>query len=260
MDFYVWDLGSRKKGEMVEVDLDYASNVLLLDSSNYSSYRNGRNHRYYGGHVSRSPWRHPIPRSGHWYVVLDLGGHAGRVGGSVRVLPGLLPAAKAVNPDIAQIAENVGTLYDREPDDVDYDVFISHASEDKAAIVEPLAQALQARGLRVWYDDFALRIGDSLRRRIDAGLAASRFGIVVLSPAFLAKNWPQYELDGLVTLEMHSGRQMILPVWHGLGHEDVMRSSPSLAGRVALRTDQHDVADIAQQIAEVVGDTQLAYE
>jgi TIR domain-containing protein len=63
--------------------------------------------------------------------------------------------------------------------------------------------------VNVWYDEFELRIGDSLRRKIDQGLSRSRFGLVVVSHAFFAKNWPQYELDGLVALEM-AGRQRIL--------------------------------------------------
>ena len=78
----------------------------------------------------------------------------------------------------------------------EYDVFISHASEDKEDFVKPLVEALQASGYRVWYDDFTLKIGDSLRRSIDNGLKNSRYGIVIFSSAFFAKNWTQYEVDG----------------------------------------------------------------
>jgi hypothetical protein len=77
-----------------------------------------------------------------------------------------------------------------------WDAFISHASEDKQEFVRPLADALQALGSSIWYDDFALTVGDSLRRSIDHGLANSRWGVVVLSPNFFAKHWPQIELDG----------------------------------------------------------------
>src|ERR1051325_3140270 len=76
----------------------------------------------------------------------------------------------------------------------DYDAFICHASEDKDDLVRPLAEGLMKLGHKIWYDEFQLRVGDSLRRSIDKGLARSRFGIVVLSPSFFAKNWPQYEL------------------------------------------------------------------
>jgi len=115
----------------------------------------------------------------------------------------------------------------------DWDTFVSHASEDKEAFVRPLAEALRAKGLRIWYDEFALTVGDSLRRSIDRGLARSRFGIVVLSPSFFAKEWPQKELDGLVAREVN-GRKVILPVWHGIDAETIRKFSPLLADRVAV--------------------------
>ena len=76
----------------------------------------------------------------------------------------------------------------------EYDAFVSHAGEDKAEVARPLAEALRELGLAVWYDEFELRIGDNLRRKIDAGIANSRFGIVILSEHFFAGQWPQYEL------------------------------------------------------------------
>jgi hypothetical protein len=72
-----------------------------------------------------------------------------------------------------------------------WDMFISHASEDKESFVRPLASALKNTGLLVWFDETALTVGDSLRGKIDEGLAQSRYGIVVLSPNFFAKRWPQ---------------------------------------------------------------------
>lgn len=83
-----------------------------------------------------------------------------------------------------------------------YDVFVSHATEDKDEFVRPLAHALEERDCSVWFDESTLKIGDSLRRSIDRALANSRYGVVVLSSSFFAKAWPQYELDGLVTREM----------------------------------------------------------
>lgn len=91
---------------------------------------------------------------------------------------------------------------------------------------------LRRRGLAVWFDEFALLVGRSLMESIDRGRARSRFGIVVLSPAFFAKRWPRRELDGLVALE-ESGQQMVLPIWHNVTAEDVRKVSPSLAGRIA---------------------------
>lgn len=97
------------------------------------------------------------------------------------------------------------------PEDVGYDAFISHASEDKASLVRPLARALRKMGFHIWFDEFELKVGDSLRQSIDKGLVNSRYGIVVLSKAFFAKNWPEYELNALTAREIE-GRKVILPV------------------------------------------------
>ena len=110
-----------------------------------------------------------------------------------------------------------------------HDVFICHASEDKDAFVRPLAEALRSNHLDVWYDEFSLEIGDSLRETIDSGLASSRFGIVVLSPSFFEKQWPIRELNGLVARETAEGRKMILPIWHNVNREQVLVFSPPLA-------------------------------
>lgn len=133
-----------------------------------------------------------------------------------------------------------------------HDVFISHASEDKDGFVRPLAEALAARGVKVWYDEFNLKVGDSLRRSIDRGLADSRYGIVVLSSAFFAKNWPQYELDGLVTKEVNGGEKVILPIWHKVSKDEVAHYSPSLADKVALNTGLQTLAEIVDQLVEVI--------
>jgi hypothetical protein len=115
-----------------------------------------------------------------------------------------------------------------------YDLFICHASEDKDAFVRPLASALAAQHVEVWYDEFSLELGDSIRRTIDAGLAQSRFGVVVLSPSFFQKRWTQYELDGLTEVEMRGRDKVLLPVWHKVTHSDVVAQSPSLANRKAV--------------------------
>jgi hypothetical protein len=119
----------------------------------------------------------------------------------------------------------------------EWDVFISHASEDKESIAHALAIALRERGLRVWYDTFTLKLGDSLRESIDRGLATCRFGVVILSHHFFAKDWPQRELNGLVATEI-SGRKTILPVWHDITRDEVASYSPTLADKLAVSTSQ----------------------
>src|SRR5207237_5030935 len=91
--------------------------------------------------------------------------------------------------------------------------------------------------ITVWFDEGTLRIGDSLREKIDEGLAHSRFGIVILSPSFFAKDWPKKELDGLVARENVSGEKVILPIWHGVTKAQVTKFSPTLAGRLAGNTN-----------------------
>ena len=103
----------------------------------------------------------------------------------------------------------------------EFDVFISHASEDKADFAEPLAKELLKWGLNVWFDKFTLRVGDSLRDSIETGLSRSRYGIVIFSKYFLSKNWPKAELSGLFTREM-VGHKVILPVWHNIDRKSVV--------------------------------------
>lgn len=119
--------------------------------------------------------------------------------------------------------------------DKEWDVFISHASEDKETIAKPIASALSRCGLRIWLDEQQLRIGDSLRRKIDEGLAKSRFGVVILSQKFFAKEWPQKELDALVSRE-EGDNKVILPIWHGVSRADVASFSPLLAAKLAIPT------------------------
>lgn len=117
-------------------------------------------------------------------------------------------------------------------------MFVSHASEDKDAFVRPLVERLREAHIEVWYDEFSLNVGDSLRRSIDRGLAQARFGIVVLSPHFFAKQWSQWELDGLVARQNSAERDVILPVWHNVSRGDVLAYSPPLADKVATLSSE----------------------
>jgi predicted nucleotide-binding protein len=112
----------------------------------------------------------------------------------------------------------------------EWDVFICHASEDKTEVARPLAIELR-KSIRVWLDEGELALGDSLRRKIDEGLTRSRFGVVVLSPDFFRKEWPQSELDALVSREMN-GRKVILPILHRMAAVEVGARSGLLAAKV----------------------------
>lgn len=247
MQFIHHDLGYRRAGEIVEISLSgNAANVRLLDNANFTSYRNGRRHQYIGGLTRRSPVRLQIPRAGAWHLVVDLQGLRGSVRSSVRVLPGPLPPLRVAPlssvPSLVQHA-----LPGQSADVREYDVFISHASADRDEVVRPLAHALSSGGLRVSYDEFELRSGDSLRRKIDAGLTKSRFGIVVLSHSFFAERWPSDELEGLV-IHAVSGEQIVLPIWHRITKQEVIAYSPSLAEKLTRSTATHTIDEIASEI------------
>lgn len=131
-----------------------------------------------------------------------------------------------------------------------WDVFISHAGEDKESVARPLAKALASAGVRVWLDDQELTIGDSLSSKIDEGLSKSQFGVVVLSPAFFAKHWPQKELSGLRARE-DAGQKVILPVWHNVDKAIVTEFSPVLGDALASSTDR-GIDNIVSDILAVV--------
>ena len=136
-------------------------------------------------------------------------------------------------------------------DQSDWDVFISYAAEDKETVAEPLANALQELGVSVWYDDFELQVGDSLRQSIDRGIARSKFGLIILSNPFFGRNWPTYELNGLVA-QANSTDKRLLPIWHKISQEEVIARSAPLADIVALRTSDLGIDEIANRVAAQV--------
>ena len=265
MNFTHYKLGHVARGTIVEITLSgSAANVRLMDNSNFNNYKSGRRHRYYGGLAKKSPTRLKVPNSGTWHVTVDMQGLRGTVRSSIRVVPAeaskpLPPLNEAPLGDVPSLVRDVSQDHGHGidvPEEQVFDVFISHTSEDKTEVVRPLATSLREAGLSVWYDEFELRIGDSLRRKIDKGLKSSRFGVVVLSRAFFGRGWPEYELDGLVTRSV-SGEQVLLPIWHNVTKREVMDYSPSLADRIARSTAPHTVDEIATEIADVIRDSSL---
>jgi hypothetical protein len=127
------------------------------------------------------------------------------------------------------------------------DFFICHATEDKTVIARPIAQELTVAGRTVWFDEFELVVGDGLRRKIDEGLSISEAGVVILSPDFFLKAWPQRELDGLVAQQ-----KRVLPIWHRVGREEVLGYSPTLADLYALKSSDGARA-IAAQLIRALG-------
>lgn len=134
-----------------------------------------------------------------------------------------------------------------------YDVFISHASEDKKEFVDELVSELRALGVNVWYDTSEVKWGHSIRERIDDGLKKSLYGIVILSPDYIAehKYWTKAELDGLFQKDSVQSNRL-LPIWYKLSYEDVASYSPILASRKGIEAKYFTPADIAYEFKKLL--------
>jgi hypothetical protein len=132
----------------------------------------------------------------------------------------------------------------------EWDGYIYHVSEDKDYPARSLSKLLQTQGLRVSIDNQELTIGDSLRRKIDDGLANSRFGIVILSKNFFKKEWPQKELDALVSREDGKDKFIFL-IWDRVTHSDIRKFSPLLADKAAYRLDD-GIKIVVREILKVL--------
>ena len=166
-------------------------------------------------------------------------------------LDSLLPQSKALIATPTILRRYAGVITNLAEHTAENDAFISHASEDKDEVVRPLVDALVHAGHKIWYDEFSLTVGDSLRASIDRGLAKSRFAVVVVSPHFFAKRWTEYELNGLVAKEL-CGQKAILPVWHKVSKDEVLKFSPSLADKFALNTAMFTIAELAIKVSQAM--------
>lgn len=96
-----------------------------------------------------------------------------------------------------------------------------------------------------------VKIGDSLRRKIDKGIAKSNFGVIVISRDFINKGWTNYEIDGLITRAVN-GEQTMLPIWHNITKQELIDYSPSLADKLARSTTDFTVEEIADEITDQI--------
>ena len=130
----------------------------------------------------------------------------------------------------------------------EYDVLVSHATEDKESFADEFVQLLQNDfNLKVWYDAISIKWGDSIRTEIDKGLKKSKFGVVILSRSYIGKYWTNYELEGLFQRESNSGK-LILPIWHNITKQEVQNFSPSLAGKMAMNTAFMTPKELAEKL------------
>ena len=133
----------------------------------------------------------------------------------------------------------------------EFDVFLSHAAEDKEGFCDEFSDILQEKhGLKVWYDSISIKWGDSIRAEIDKGLKKSKFGVVILSRNYIKKYWTNYELEALFQIESNGGK-VILPIWHDITKKEIQDFSPTLAGKLAMNTSMMTPDEIVEKLNEI---------
>lgn len=132
----------------------------------------------------------------------------------------------------------------------EYDFFISHASEDKTNFVRPLVKELTKLGFKIWYDEFTLKIGDSLFQEISNGIKNSQYGIVIISKNFLKKEWTKKELNGLINKEIFTSSNVILPIWLEITAEEIYSFSPILADKISVSLEITEIDKAVSKILE----------
>lgn len=135
-----------------------------------------------------------------------------------------------------------------ETESFEFDFFLSHASEDKAGFVDPLAEGLSDLGWRIWYDKQQLMVGDSLIGSIEQGLRRSRYVVFVVSPKSLTKpGWVEAEWEAVLNRQTSLGEKRVLPVWLDVSMKDVSEHHPFLARYLAANGSK-GVADVVLQL------------
>lgn len=229
-------------GAVARVHLDGpAASVRLVDNPNYARMMRGRRYAYVGGWATKSPFELTVPWAGRWRVVGDLGSASGTLDLRVRWLAERLPPVPA-RPVATE--RRLGVIREAGAADGLRDVFVVHVGEDRAEVAGPLADALRARGVTVWVDEFELALGDSLAKRLERGVACSRFGVVVLSPGFFE--------PGATGAPKVEGDQVVLPVLHRITRVEALAGLPWLADLVVRSTSDRTVDEIAEEITAVV--------
>ena len=118
-----------------------------------------------------------------------------------------------------------------------FEVFISHAVEDKCAIANELNLRLKEMGIKAWYSGDELTIGDSIMSSVNQAIKTVQYGVVILSPLYLRKRWTMLELQALMARE-HMSIKRIFPIWHGVGYEEVLEYLPIMADRYAIPSEK----------------------
>jgi hypothetical protein len=227
MRYLLYDLGT-VSGGTVEVTLGYAANVLVMNEENYAFYKENKPHRFTGGYIERSPHKVVLAEAGHWFAIIDSGSFFSKIRASVRFFPANGGAPVVVEPSICERVSEKNAPVDSFAEAVKrykLRAFILHYYKDRESMALPLANALEAEGLPVFHDDFMLEPGDDLEDRIRNGITKYKFGIVVISRAFVRIGW---QVSGIRCLydELSSEYKDIYPVWHNITRNDLTNFLP----------------------------------
>jgi hypothetical protein len=130
------------------------------------------------------------------------------------------------------------------------DIFLCHAWDDRAGVAKELHDLLESRGVSVWFSEKDVALGTPLLHEIDKGLAKSRVGIVLVTPALLRR----LQGEGIADKELSAllARDLLVPIVHDTTYEALRDVSPLLGSRSGLNTAEAPMADIAAKLAELV--------
>lgn len=133
-----------------------------------------------------------------------------------------------------------------------YDVFLSHANQDKIDYVEDLKKSFDKLGISIFYDKDTLKWGDNWKRKIIEGLENCDFGVIVISDSFFGREWTEKELKTLLSRQNKSGQKIILPILYNINIKELMEHYKRLADIQFLDASQYDIKDITIQLANVL--------
>jgi hypothetical protein len=138
--------------------------------------------------------------------------------------------------------------------------FISHDSRDKDEIVRELAQKLVSLNCPVWYDEYSLKMGDSLREKIEEGIKNAPYCILILSKNFLSnEKWAKSEFETIFIKEIYEKKKIIIPIWHGISEDDLYKYCPKLLDRLGGNSSV-GIEQLAKEIAHILKLEQLDFE
>jgi hypothetical protein len=253
MQYLLYDLGT-VTGGTVEVTLGYAANVLILNEEAYAFYRENKPHRFIGGYIERSPYKSALPAGGHWFTIIDSGSFFSKIRALVRFLPADGGAPVTVEPVIRERTSARSLPAESFAEAVKKHrlrAFLLHYYKDRESMALPLAKALEAEGLPVFHDDFILEPGDDLEDRIRNGITKYKFGIAVISRAFVRIGWQAAGIRCLYD-ELASEYKDIYPVWHNITKNDLANFLPAMERFIPEKPDADGIPAIVQNVIKLL--------